>query len=67
MADIVKKIIDIGGAVKEAVQTTRTNERESKAIERVADRVYGLVHTLTVSAKPMVHHPMVDGCSSARN
>jgi len=45
MADIVKKIIDIGGAVKEAVQTTRTNERESKAIERVADRVYGLVHT----------------------
>ena len=44
MTNVIKKILDVGLAIKEAVQTARTNERECKAIEKVADHVCGLVH-----------------------
>lgn len=66
MADLltvgnVKKIIDIGVAIKEAVETARRNEKECRSIERVVDRVCGLVHTLSVSPAPMLQHPILAG------
>jgi hypothetical protein len=53
-----KKIIDIGIAIKEAFETTRRNEKESRSIERVVGRACGLVCTLSVSQAPMLQHPM---------
>jgi hypothetical protein len=54
----MKKIIDIGIAIKEAFETARRNEKESRSIERVVGRACGLVCTLNVSQTPMLQHPM---------
>jgi hypothetical protein len=43
MVDVIKKILDVSLAIKEAIQTARTHKRECKAIKKVADRVCGLV------------------------
>jgi len=40
-------------------ETARMNEREYETIERVADRVCGLIHTLTEIVEPMLHQPIV--------
>lgn len=60
MADVVMKIIDVGIAIKEAVDTARTNHKECKAIARVADHVCGLIQMLRANAT-MVQHPVVAG------
>jgi hypothetical protein len=54
----MKKIIDIGIAIKEAIETARRNEKECSSIKKVMGRVCGLVHTLSVSQASMLQHPM---------
>ena len=57
MADVVKKILDVGLAIKEAVKTDRTNERWCKGIEKVC----GLVHTLQRAQSQWSSHPVDEG------
>ncbi|XP_066338717.1 uncharacterized protein [Miscanthus floridulus] len=62
MADVVMKIIDVSIAIKEAVDTARTNHKECNAIAKVADHVCGLVQMLRANAPmAMVQHPVVAG------